>query len=116
MAISVDQTKICRIYQTKAFESPDNQKIGISIATRNKELFPINGLRHFPHGDTTGWYIWAGEDFSDDPDFFVPLHVNHINDWRPEVEKYLALPPGFRFLIGENGYVDVWFDASLLEV
>jgi hypothetical protein len=30
--------------------------------------------------------------------------------------KFLGLPPGFRFLIGENNYEDVWEDKSLLEV
>src|ERR1041384_3071497 len=27
-----------------------------------------------PSGDTTGWYIWAREEPSNHPDFFVPLH------------------------------------------
>jgi hypothetical protein len=29
--------------------------------------------------------------------------------------KYLALPPGWRFLIATN-HEDVWFDAALLDV
>lgn len=28
--------------------------------------------------------------------------------------RYLALPPGWRFVIGADGYEDVWYDASLL--
>ncbi|WP_441007151.1 immunity protein Imm33 domain-containing protein, partial [Neisseria meningitidis] len=34
--------------------------------------------------------------------------------WRPEIIPFLTLPPGYRFLIGENGYEDVWFDELLL--
>jgi hypothetical protein len=50
--------------------------------------------------DTSGWYIWAGEGGpSDDPDFFVPLHVEHLAEWCPHITKYLGLPPGWRFLV-----------------
>jgi len=39
----------------------------------------------------------AGQEFSHDPDFFMPLHVAHINDWNPNIKKYLGLAPGWRF-------------------
>jgi hypothetical protein len=78
-------------------------------------IWPINGLRHPQEGDTTGWYIWAGEDFSTDDDFFVPLHVKHLEEWCPAVIKYLGLAPGWRFLLA-NDYEDVWQDLSLLGV
>lgn len=51
---------------------------------------------------------------SEEADFFLPLHVEHVGQWCPEVEPYLALPPGWRFLIAP-GYEDVWFDPTLLE-
>jgi hypothetical protein len=35
---------------------------------------------------------------------------------RVELIKFWGIPPGFRFLIGENNYEDVWEDKSLLEV
>jgi len=116
MAISNEQKLVCEKFHALPFDTPLDLKVGISLNVKEKNLFPINGFRHNPEGDTTGWYIWAGEDFSDDPDFFVPLHVEHIKEWRPEIIKYLALPPGYRFLIGEDKYEDVWFDETLLEV
>ncbi|WP_420852547.1 immunity protein Imm33 domain-containing protein [Paraburkholderia terrae] len=64
------------------------------------------------HG-TTGWFIWAGETFSQDPDLFVPPHAEHLKQWAPMVLPYLALPTGWRFLIAE-GYEDVWDDPSLI--
>jgi hypothetical protein len=78
-------------------------------------MWPVNGLRHTPTGDTNGWYIWAGDELSDSPDFFLPLHVEHVADWRDRIADYLALPPGWRFLIAPD-HEDVWFDKSLLEV
>ncbi|MFI5125048.1 MAG: hypothetical protein ACHQDF_06975 [Chitinophagales bacterium] len=64
---------------------------------------------------TTGWYLWSGEEFSEDPNFFVPLHVEHLKEWCPEIIKYLRLAPGWRFLIAPN-YEDVWEDLTLLEI
>ena len=75
--------------------------------------WPLNGLRHPPEAGTNGWYLWAGEELSDDADFFVPLHVEHVGDWRAEVVNYLALPPGWRFLIAP-GHEEVWFDTDLV--
>lgn len=76
---------------------------------------PVNGLRHPPESGTNGWYIWAGEEFDDSPEFFSALHVRHIPEIRPEVAPYLALPPGWRFLVAPD-YEDVWFDESLLHI
>ena len=110
----IEQKNICKKYGAKFFESPPELKVGISLNVKDG-LQPINGLRHPPERDTTGWYIWAGEDFSDDPDFFVPLHVEHLHEWCPQIIKYLGLPPGWRFLTA-NDYEDVWEDPSLLDI
>jgi hypothetical protein len=112
--IEEEQKKICRRFGAEYISSSDSLKVGISLNVRDK-VVPINGLRHKPEGDTTGWYIWAGEEFSDDEDFFKPLHIAHLDDWCPQIKKYLGLAPGWRFLIAGD-YEDVWFDESLLEV
>ncbi len=88
----------------------DNLKVGISQNVKEGVL-PINGVRTRTEGDTTGWYIWAGE-WSDDPDFFVPLHVEHLVRWCPAVIPFLMLPVGWRFLIAPD-YEDVWFDSEI---
>ncbi len=66
--------------------------------------------------DSTGWYIWSNERFSEEPDFFVSLHTIHLREGRcPEIVKYLGLAPGWRFLIAP-GWEDVWFDPKLLMI
>lgn len=105
---------MCKKYHAEIFPVSDVSKVGVADNVRQKDLYPVNGLRHHPEGDTNGWYIWAGEDFSDAEDFFLPLHTVHLQTLRPEVIPFLALSPGYRFLIGENGYEDVWFDETLL--
>ena len=94
---------------------PVNATAKIGIARNVREgVLPINGLRHSPVGDTSGWYIWAGREMSSDPDFFVPIHAAHLRDWCPQLVKFLALPPGYRFLVADN-YEDVWQDLALLD-
>lgn len=89
----------------------DDEKVGVARNVRTGVL-PINGVRCRPEKGTTGWYIWAGESMSTDPDFFVPLHVSHLSEWCPDVLPYLELPPGWRFLIAPD-YEDVWFDPEI---
>jgi hypothetical protein len=108
------QRRTCRRYTTDFVESPPDSKIGIARDARPGK-WPLNGLRHPPEGGTSGWYVWAGETLSSDPDFFEPHHVAHVSDLLPQVLPYLGLPPGWRFLLAEN-HEDVWYDPELLNV
>lgn len=107
------QKDLCARYGVAFVEAPAHWKVGIARNVRDGML-PINGLRHAAAGDTTGWYIWAGGELSDDPDFFAPLHVEHLAEWCPAALRFLGLPPGWRFLVADE-HEDVWADASLLE-
>ncbi|MBC8069543.1 MAG: hypothetical protein IAG13_14495 [Deltaproteobacteria bacterium] len=109
----LEQRELCERYGTGFVAAPAGLKVGVSRNLR-EGLAPVNGMRHPVSGDTTGWYIWAGEELSPEPDFFVPLHVEHLVDWCPEALRFLGLPPGWRFLLAGE-YVDVWEDPSLLD-
>lgn len=75
---------------------------------------PINGLRHPPEPGTSGWFIWAGGEIDQsEDDFFASLHVSHLENRHPDLIRYLALPPGWRFQIAP-GQEEVWYDTSLL--
>jgi hypothetical protein len=54
-------------------------------------------------------------ELSDAPDFFVPLHAEHLMEKVPELRTYLGLPPGSRFLLSP-GHEDIWTDTSLLDI
>jgi len=88
--------------------------LGIALNVRIDNVL-VNGLRHPPRDNASGWYVWAGETLEERDDFFVPLHLGHVQDWRVDIQKFLALPPGWRFLIAGD-YEDVWFDAALLDI
>lgn len=85
----------------------------VHIALKTLHEAPINALRRPPAGSTSGWCIWGGETSSPDPDSFRPLHVSRLAERSPTVAAYLALPPGWRFLLGANGSV-AWYDEQLL--
>ncbi len=108
------QKEVCNKYSADYYPAPSDMKVGIALNVR-EGVMPINGLRHPTEADTTGWYIWAGEDLPDNCDFFKPLHVKHLSDWCPQVQKYLGLPAGWRFLVAGD-YEDVWYDESLLNI
>ena len=112
--VSPAQMAVCKRFDVAPCAASPRQKAGIARNVTSG-LQPVNGLRHLPEGDTSGWYIWAGEHLSDDPNFFVPVHIQHLDQWCPDVLPYLALPPGWRFLLGPN-YEDVWHDPSLLAI
>ena len=91
---------------------PDSEsKIGLAIETLDK--IPISGSRMNPENGTNGWYIWGG-DYSDNDDFYKAVHLNHLSEILPQVLPYLALAPGYKFIIDNDGYEDVWHDPELL--
>ena len=110
----LEMRAVCEKYNLSYSPPKPSSKLGIAESVRGG-LVPLNGLRHRPTVDTSGWFIWAGEVLSSEPNFFVPLHVEHVSEWCPSVEKFLGLPPGSRFLLAGD-HEDVWEDASLLDV
>lgn len=108
------QRKMCKRSGTDFVALPSHLKVGISENVK-ENIYPLNALRHPTEGETSGWYIWAGEELFADNDFFIPLHISHLPEWCPEILPYLGLPPGWRVLLAP-GYEDVWFDALLLKL
>lgn len=107
------QRSYCEELNEQYVATPANLKVGFALETRGR--VPMNGLRHPPEGDTTGWYLWCGEQFPSADDSFSPVHTNHLIELQPEVLKFLGLPPGYRFLLAGD-YTDVWYDSALLDI
>ncbi len=109
------QRELCARYRAPFVPTLFSQKVGIADSAREGRL-PLNGLRHPPTGDTSGWYLWGGEEEpSTSPDFFSPMHAAHLPIWCPLALRFLGLPPGWRFLAATD-YEDVWENRSLLEI
>lgn len=106
------QKEVCE--KVESDWSPVNSKHMIGISD-NLNGQPVHGLRHPPVKGTTGWFIWTGE-YSTADDFFKPIHAGHLLQKRPDLIKYLGLPPGYRFLVDNKGHEDIWTDSQLLNV
>ena len=106
------QRLLCQEHSAEFLAVPRDSKLGFASSTDGRS--PANGLRHPAIGDTNGWYIWFGQEFSTEPDFFVPLHTAHVYEAHPELIRLLGLAPGYRFLLAGT-YLDVWFDPMLLK-
>ena len=110
---SISQQATCTRFGA-SFEPPDDSEmVGLARVARTGR-WPVHGLRHPAEGQSCGWFIWAVDDeIPTDPAAFEPVHVAHLAEDLPCVVPYLALPPGWRFLLAPD-YEDVWYDPSLL--
>src|SRR3954468_24858276 len=101
---------ICDKYGTEFVTTPPEAVLGVADNVVSG-TWPLNGFRH-GLDLTSGWFLFGGTEMSDAADFYKPMHTKHLIERCPEVMPYLALPPGWRFLIAP-GYEDVWEDPPL---
>jgi len=72
-SLSNEQREICMRFGASCL-LPDVRLRSASARLSTRRNFPITSCAISPQGDTTGWYIWSGEELSTDAGFFVPLH------------------------------------------
>ena len=111
MEISDSQKAIC--IQHGAIPNPCNAESKLRIALETIGTLPVNGMRHKADDAHCGWSIWCGGTLEQDDNFFKPMHISHVNRFIPEIQRFLALPPGYRFLLA-GAFEKVWFDAELI--
>jgi hypothetical protein len=112
-AVSRTQASVCLERNVECAPTLGESIVGFAAATKGH--LPINGLRHPAAGDTSGWYLWCGEELLNTPDFFQPMHARHIYEEYPKLIQLLGMPPGYRFLLAGE-YLDIWYDEALLNV
>lgn len=106
MNIKKQQQEICKKYQSKFEQLKENEMVAVALDTLGQ--MPIVGERIvLDEGETVSWFIYCGE-YSDADDFYQPFHWYHLIEQLPEVLPYLGLEQGFRFIIDNKGYEDVW--------
>ncbi|WP_205700443.1 immunity protein Imm33 domain-containing protein [Cobetia marina] len=108
MVLSEIQIAMCKKHNAEYKPCMLSGIAGVAIDTVG--LQPIQGVRLESEKGETGWYLWAG-DFSDADDFFKPVHLEHIDNFFPEVKSYLGLGAGYKFIIDNEGYEDVWYEG-----
>jgi len=103
------QIERCRTHHVSFVPARPHSNVYFALETIGQS--PINGLRHPPQRDSSGWYIWCGEEFPTSPQCFIALQTIHLADCCPEAVEFLGLPPGYRFrATGER--IEVWLDPK----
>jgi hypothetical protein len=87
---SAAQRELCDRHGVPFTPPEPGERVGIALQTLGRK--PLHGVRVEPEGGVCGWYLWAGEVWSDDADFYQPPCVEHLAHRCPEALPFLALP------------------------
>jgi hypothetical protein len=74
---------------------------------------PLEGVRYRDPSHMSGWYINT-QDFRGSIREMRIEHLYHLTSVRPELAKFLALPPGYRFWLAAPRE-EVWFDQKIAD-
>jgi len=101
-----EQKLLCEEFDSTYIEVKADDLIAVALDSIKQE--PLVGIRKRPTaGETVTWYIYGGELQSNDEDFEI-MSVKELQEILPEVLPYLALDHGYRFMIDQDDYEDVW--------
>jgi hypothetical protein len=106
-----DQHAICRAYAAE-FQPPRPDTLTV-ISDGVLEGHTVQGVRHLSPGGMSGWWITT-DLFNGDVSTLKSEHTYHVTARRPDLAKFMALPPGFRYDLA--AHEDVWFDGDILAV
>jgi hypothetical protein len=70
---------------------------------------PVQGVRHRMDMHMSGWII-TSDLYDGNVSSLRTEHLVHLIESRPDLEKYLCLPIGWRF---DSARDDVWFDQQV---
>lgn len=102
-----EQKLLCEEFDSAYIKVNADDEVAIAIQTLNQD--PIVGIRKKPEvGSKVAWYIYGGELSADDENLFEIVTVTQLLDIFPDALPYLALEEGFRFMIDQDDYEDVW--------
>jgi hypothetical protein len=103
--MEIKQQEICERFGAPYLAAPFDSIAGVAIETFKAGAMPVYGVR-IQEGE---WYIYAGE-YSAATDFYKPVHIAHLVELYPQVLPYLGLGAGWKFIIDDQGYEDVWYE------
>lgn len=103
-----EQQALCAAYGADFSPPRPDQLVAINEGVYEGE--PVDGVRYPAPPHMSGWYICTDR-YDGDITQLMLEHCYHLTVARPDLARYLALPPGFCFdLIGEEPAV--WFDEE----
>jgi hypothetical protein len=111
-ALEEMQRSVCQSY--RADYDPPAPGSTIAVATQTMGASPVRGVRRPPAAGASGWFIYAGEDWSEDPAFFQTVSLEELAECCGLALPFLGLPPGWWFQTDGAGDYGASYDPRLL--
>ncbi|MFP5393740.1 MAG: hypothetical protein ACLGI6_19685 [Gammaproteobacteria bacterium] len=103
--IELAQRRICANHGARFEPCADTSTVEVAGGLRDGQ-YPIHGWRREGAGKASGWFIWSG-DTGGRMDTFFPLQVGHLRERAPITLPFLALGPGWRFMVTADD-IQIW--------
>lgn len=119
--IAPSQAEVCNRFGVRPERpSPTTAVRCILGRTVADGVWPLFGARWPPTPERAdcGWAIWATHADMDEAleaDGFDAVAITDVKARNETAWRYLALPPGWAFVLGPDGFEDVYQDPELLE-
>jgi hypothetical protein len=104
-----EQKLLCEEFGSQYIEVKGDDVIAVAVDTLQKE--PLVGIRKKAESENVSWFIYGGE-LAADLESFEMMTVRELQDILPDVLPYLALDIGYRFMIDQDDYEDVWKEGD----
>lgn len=105
-----DQHAVCN--QVRATFDPPRPDKKVAISAGVYEGDPVEGVRYPSPEHMSGWWLTTDR-YDGNIKSLNVVHLYHVTAARPDLARYLALPPGFRFSTSEAQATDIWFDEKV---
>lgn len=109
--IADTQKECCAFYDADFSPLDEEQLVVISDGVYEGE--PVEGVRYQSPDHMSGWWVTTDK-YNGDTDSLKTVHFSHIKEKRPDIAIYMALPFGYRFILGSSEDM-VWFDEVVAE-
>lgn len=104
-----EQHEVCERFGAPFTPPRADQMVAVSVGVYEGD--PVQGVRYHAPDHMTGWYATTAR-FNGDTRTLTVEHLYHLTAKRPDLARYVALPPGYRFDM-TGGSDDVWFDVGV---
>jgi hypothetical protein len=110
MDLNENQKACCNHYNADFIPPNQDQMVAISEGVLSGAL-EIEGVRYPSPEHMSGWWLTT-DLYNGDVNSLKTVHFSHVAEARPEIAQYMALPFGYRFVLGGKSE-HVWFDGEV---
>jgi len=103
-----DRHEVCERYRAEFTPPRPDRLVVVSVGVDEGD--PVQGVRYPSPAHMSGWWITTDR-HDGDSNSLRPEHLYHLTAARPNLARYLALPPGYRFDTTQGE--DVWFESEV---